>query len=218
MVNADLHVHSHHSIDSCMSYDQLIRACQKKGINCIALADHGTTLGARELSRISPFKVIVCEEVMTPFGEIMGMFLSEDIPDMISVEDAIHCIKEQNGLVCIPHPFDLIRPSAFRDLKKLESIMDNIDIIEIFNSRSLYPAADKKASALAKRYHKVASAGTDAHSSAEIGYVNIRMKDFNNKFEFLTSLSMAKISGKKSNALVHLISTAARLRKQHKRE
>jgi len=217
LLNADLHVHTHHSIDSCMSYDQLIKACQKKGINCIALADHGTTLGAREISRMAPFKVIICEEVMTPFGEIMGMFLREDIPDKISIEDTIRCIKEQNGLVCIPHPFDRIRPSAFRNLEKLESIMDSVDIIEVFNSRSLYPATDKKAAELAKRYHKIMSAGTDAHSPAEIGYVNIEMNDFSNSSEFLKSLSTARISGRKSSVLIHLISTTARLRKQNKK-
>ena len=72
-----------------MSYEQLIAACQRKGINCIAVSDHGTTRGARELSKIAPFKVIVCEEVLTPYGEIMGMFLNEDIPNNISVEDTI---------------------------------------------------------------------------------------------------------------------------------
>ena len=216
MITADLHVHTLHSIDSNMSYDQLIEACQKKGINCIALSDHGTTRGARELSKLAPFKVIICEEIMTPFGEIMGMFLKEDIPNKISVEDTIKLIREQNGLVCIPHPFDRVRPSAFRNLKKLESIMDNVDIIEVFNSRSLYPGIGKKARDLAERYHKVMSAGSDAHSSMEIGYVRIEMPGFDTSSEFLTSLAKARIEGRKSSPLIHLISTTARLRKQSK--
>ena len=214
MLNADLHVHTWHSVDSYMSYDQLIKACQEKGINCIALADHGTTRGARDLVKIAPFKVIVCEEVRTPYGEIMGMFLKEDIPDKISVEETIRLIREQNGLVCIPHPFDMVRPSAFRNLKKLESIMDEVDIIEIFNSRSLYPGIGRKSIDLARRFNKVMSAGTDAHSPAEIGYVNIQMEDFKDSAEFLSSLSRAKIDGKKSSVLIHLVSTTARLRKK----
>jgi predicted metal-dependent phosphoesterase TrpH len=67
LIRADLHVHTRHSVDSFMSYQQLIKACQAKGINCIAIADHGTTLGAREISSIAPFKVIICEEVRTPY-------------------------------------------------------------------------------------------------------------------------------------------------------
>jgi predicted metal-dependent phosphoesterase TrpH len=198
-----------------MSYEQLIKACQKKSINCVALSDHGTTRGARDLSKIAPFKVIICEEVLTPFGEIMGMFLKEDIPNKISVEETLNLIREQDGLVCIPHPFDMVRPSAFRNMKKLESIMDNIDIIEVFNSRSLYPGIGKKAVDLAQRYHKTMSAGTDAHSPAEIGYVCIDMEDFNTSGEFLASLSKAKITGRKSSPLIHLVSTTARLRKQN---
>lgn len=217
MLNADLHVHTWHSVDSYMSYDQLIQACQAKGINCIAVSDHGTTRGAREIDKIAPFKIIICEEVMTPYGEIMGMFLKEDIPNKISLEETIRLIREQGGLVCIPHPFDRVRPSAFRNLKKLESIMDEIDIIEVFNSRSLYPCIGKKSIELAQRFHKVMSAGTDAHSPAEIGYVRIEMEDFNNSTEFLSSLSKAKIEGKKSSVLIHLISTTARLRKKSNR-
>jgi predicted metal-dependent phosphoesterase TrpH len=216
LIKADLHVHTWHSVDSFMSYDQLLKACQIKGINCIALSDHGTTAGARELSKIAPFKVIICEEVMTPFGEIMGMFLKEDIPNKIPVEETIRLIREQGGLVLIPHPFDCVRPSAFRNLKKLESIMESIDIIETFNSRSLYPGIEKRAGDLARRYHKVMSAGSDSHSPAEIGYVCIEMEDFNTKEEFLVSLSKASIQGRKSSPLIHLISTTARLRKQGK--
>lgn len=218
MLNADLHVHTWHSVDSYMSYDQLIKACQKENINCIAVADHGTTQGARDLLNIAPFKVIVCQEIMTPYGEIMGMFLKEDILNKVSLEEAIRLIHDQEGLVCIPHPFDRVRPSAFRNLKKLESIMDCVDIIEIFNSRSLYPGIGNKSIKLAQRFHKVMSAGTDAHSPAEIGCVRIEMEDFNTSTEFLTSLSKAKIQGRKSSVLIHLISTTARLRKQSNRK
>lgn len=218
MITADLHVHSWHSIDSDMLYDQLIKACQQKGINCIALSDHGTTRGARELVKIAPFKVIVCEEVLTPFGEIMGMFLEKDIPNKISVEETISLIREQQGLVCIPHPFDIVRPSAFRDMNKLQSIMDEVDIIEVFNARSLYPGSNGKAKWLAQKYNKVMSAGTDAHSHLEIGGVRVEMQDFETATEFLNSLSVAKISGTRSSPLIHILSTAARMKKRCKRE
>lgn len=214
MIKADLHVHTKHSIDSSMSYDQLIQACLKKGINCVAIADHGTTEGARDLQKIAPFKIIICEEVMTPFGEIMGMFLHEDIRGKVSVEGAIKSIRDQGGLISIPHPFDRIRPSAFRNMKVLESIADKIDIIEVFNSRSLFPGIEQRARNFATRYHKIISAGSDAHSPLEIGYAHVEMADFGTKEEFLSSLSESKLYGKKSSPLIHIISSAARLRKQ----
>lgn len=214
MLKADLHVHTWHSVDSNMSYDQLIKACMEKGINCVAVADHGTTKGARDLQKIAPFKIIICEEVLTPYGEIMGMFLQQDIPGKVSVADAIKLIREQGGLVNIPHPFDRVRPSAFRNVKMLESIADQVDIIEVFNSRSLFPGIESKARDFAARHNKIISNGSDGHSPSEVGYAYVEMANFNTKEEFLSSLSAAKLYGKKSSPLIHLISSAARFRKQ----
>ena len=213
MIKADLHVHTWHSIDSSMSYDQLIESCLGKGINCAAIADHGTTKGARDLQKIAPFKIIICEEVRTPYGEIMGMFLQEDIPWKVPLEDAIKLIRQQGGLVNIPHPFDRVRPSAFRNLRMLESIVDLIDIIEVFNSRSLFPGAESRARAFAAKHNKIISYGSDGHSPSEIGFACVEMADFNTKQEFLSSLSAAKLFGKKSSPLIHIISSAARFRK-----
>ncbi|RPJ60047.1 MAG: phosphotransferase [Dehalococcoidia bacterium] len=214
MIKADLHVHTWHSVDSNMSYDQLINSCQQNGVNCVAVADHGTTKGARDLSKIAPFKVIVCEEVLTPYGEIMGMFLQEDIPNKISVEETISLIRQQNGLICIPHPYDWIRPSAFRNRSKLESVAELADIIEVFNARSMFPGIENKSRDLATRHHKVMSCGSDAHSPQEIGYATVEMTDFNTKEDFLLALSNGKLNCRKSSPLIHLISTTARLRKQ----
>jgi len=213
LIKADLHVHTWHSIDSSMSYDQLIESCLGKGINCVAIADHGTTKGARDLQKVAPFKIIVCEEVLTPYGEIMGMFLQEDIPWKVPLEDAIKLIRQQGGLVNIPHPFDRVRPSAFRNLRMLESIVDLIDIIEVFNSRSLFPGAESRARAFAAKHNKIISYGSDGHSPSEIGFACVEMADFNTKQEFLSSLSAAKLFGKKSSPLIHIISSAARFRK-----
>lgn len=198
-----------------MSYDRLIKACLDKGINCLAVADHGTTRGARDLQKIAPFKIIVCEEVRTPYGEIMGMFLQEDIPDKIPVAETIKLIRKQGGLVNIPHPFDIVRPSAFRNLKVLESIAGQVDIIEVFNSRSLFPGAESRARAFAAKHNKIISYGSDGHSPTEVGCSYAEMEDFNTGEEFLKSLSGAKLHGVKSSPLIHIISSAARFRKQH---
>ncbi|MFA5078901.1 MAG: PHP-associated domain-containing protein [Dehalococcoidia bacterium] len=213
MLRADLHVHTRHSIDSYMSYEQLIAACQSKGINCIGVADHGTTLGAREMSKMSPIKIIICEEVRTPYGEIMGMFLQEDIPDRISVDETVKRIRDQGGLICIPHPYDIVRPSAFRNNKVLEKLADNVDIIEVYNSRSLFPGTEKRALSLAQRHGTLISAGSDAHSPSELGYVIVEMNEFNGPQEFMSSLKYATIHARKSSVLIHLLSVTARVDK-----
>jgi predicted metal-dependent phosphoesterase TrpH len=218
LLKADLHVHTKWSVDSNMSYDQLIDACKRNGINCIAIADHGTTKGAKAVSKIAPFKVIVCEEIRTPYGEILGMFLQEDIPNKISVEETVKAIRQQGGLICIPHPYDRVRPSAFRNAKVLEPLADSADIIEVFNSRSLYPGIAGKARDLALRHNKIMSVGTDAHSPSEIGYAYVEMEDFNSKEEFLSVLSRAKLHGRKTSPFIHLVSTTARFTKKHLQE
>ena len=76
MLKADLHIHTEYSMDCKMPLSQVIERCQQKGINCVAIADHGTVEGALKMQAIAPFKVIVAEEILTPHGEIMGMFLT----------------------------------------------------------------------------------------------------------------------------------------------
>ncbi|MCK4962649.1 MAG: PHP domain-containing protein, partial [Anaerolineales bacterium] len=89
MLKADFHVHTEYSMDCGMSLDTIIERCQRMGINCIAVADHGTIEGALEMQRIAPFTIIVAEEILTPNGEIMGMFLKENVPNGLSVEQTI---------------------------------------------------------------------------------------------------------------------------------
>ena len=105
MLKADLHVHTEYSMDCNTPLEKIINRCRETGINCIAVADHGTIEGALKLKDIAPFTVIIAEEILTPHGEIMGMFLQEGIPSGLSVEQTLACIREQDGLVCIPHPF-----------------------------------------------------------------------------------------------------------------
>ena len=194
-----------------MPLEQIIERCLETGINCLAIADHGTIAGALKLKQMAPFPVIIAEEILTPFGEIMGMFLSEEIPSKLSAEEVIGRIKDQDGLVCIPHPYDKLRLSAFNS-KALEDIMPSVDIIEVFNARSLSPGSNARAQRLVRRFGKLASAGSDAHTPNEIGNAYIEIPEFNGKDEFLKSLAQGKIVGRKSNPLVHLASTQNKLR------
>jgi predicted metal-dependent phosphoesterase TrpH len=175
LFKTDLHIHTQYSMDCNTSLDEIIKRCLQVGINCIAIADHGTIAGALKMREIAPFTVIIAEEILTPGGEIMGMFINEEIPSRLSVEETINRIKAQDGLVCIPHPYDMIRASAFNSSKELAKIMPFVDIIEIFNARSLYPGAQGKAQRLAQKFSKIGSAGSDAHTISEIGSAYIEI-------------------------------------------
>ena len=212
MLKADLHIHTKYSMDCTSPLEQIVERCLDIGINCLAVADHGTIVGALELKKIAPFTVIVAEEILTPFGEIMGMFLSEEIPSQLPVEETVYRIKAQNGLICIPHPYDRFRPSALNS-RAMKSIISSVDIIEVLNARNLTPGSETRAKNLMLKHGKFAGAGSDAHSIPEIGTAYIEMPEFDSKDEFLKSLAQGELKGHRSSPLVHLISTRNKFEK-----
>lgn len=211
MLKADLHIHTEYSMDCSMPLDKIIVRCQELGINCVAIADHGTIEGALEMQRLAPFKVIVAEEVLTPNGEVMGMFLKETIPNDLSVEQTIAQIKAQGGLICIPHAFDIFRPSALGE-KIVEEIAGQIDVMEVFNARCPLLRSSTKALAFARKYDIAQSAGSDAHTLSEIGNAYVEMPEFNGKDDFLQALAQGKVFGHRTNPLTHLSSAWEKLK------
>jgi len=213
LLKADLHIHTKYSMDCKMPLEKIINRCLETGVNCIAIADHGTIEGALKMQAIAPFPVIVAEEILTPRGEIMGMFLKDGIPSGLSVGETMARIKAQGALVCIPHPFDIFRQSAL-DAKIVEEIADQIDVIEVFNSRTLLLRHSTQAQIFAQKYGIPGSAGSDAHTPNEIGRAYVEMPEFNGRDDFLNALVKGKICGQKTNPLVHFGSAWARLKKR----
>lgn len=213
LLKADLHIHTEYSMDCSMPLDVIIEQCQQLGINCITVSDHGTVDGALEMQRIAPFTVIVGEEILTPHGEIMGMFLKESIPSGLSVEQAVSQIRAQDGLVCVPHCFDGFRPSTLNE-KTVEEIVPEIDVIEVFNARSLLNRSHEKALSFADKYNIVRSAGSDAHTPGEIGNAYVEMPEFDDRDGFLHALAKGKINGRRTNPLTHFASAWNKFKKR----
>ncbi len=216
MLKADFHIHTAYSMDCNTSLEDIISRCLESGINCIAIADHGTVEGALKMQSLAPFPVIVAEEILTPHGEIMGMFLKEGIPSGLSVEQAISHIKVQGSLVCLPHPFDTLRGLRL-DSKRLEELVEQIDIIEVFNARSFLVRDSNKARAFAKKYSIPGTVGSDAHTPNEIGNTYIEIREFDGKDDFLQALRESKISRHRSSPLVHFSSTWIKLKNSFNR-
>jgi len=211
LLRADLHIHTKYSMDCDMSLDQVIERCLKKKITCVAIADHGTIEGALKMQSLAPFKVIVAEEILTPHGEIMGMFLQETVPSGQSVARVLDAIKAQGGLVCIPHPYDNLRPSALGG-KILAEIVDHVDLVEAFNSRDVLRRHSTQTKDFARQHDIPTSAGSDAHSLYEIGNAYVEMPEFESQDEFLQSLRQGKIVGRRSNPLHRFNGLEKRLR------
>ncbi len=211
MLKADLHIHTKYSMDCDTPLEKIIERCLGIGINCIAIADHGTIEGALKMKELSPFTIIVAEEILTTQGEIMGMFLTENIPSGLSVEQTISEIRKQNGLVNIPHPFDSIRPTALGE-KLVEEIVAQIDILEVFNSRNLLSPHSISAPDFACKHGLAQSAGSDSHTLGEIGNAYVEMPEFSGKDDFLQALAQGRIYGHRTNPLVHANNVWAKLK------
>jgi predicted metal-dependent phosphoesterase TrpH len=213
MLRADLHIHTADSMDSTTSVEQVVARCLETGISCIAVTDHGAVANALRLKSMAPFPVIVGEEILTPHGEIMGLFLTERVPSPLPAQEAVARIKAQGGLVCIPHPFDRLRGSALGG-RMVEMLLPEIDIIEVFNSRTHLLRDLARALSFAQSHGFAAGAGSDAHTPAEIGRAYVEMPQFNGRDEFLQSLAQGRIFGRRSSPFVHLAGLVARLRKR----
>ena len=198
LFKADFHIHSQYSMDCQTSLKDIIKACQQKKINCIALADHGSIEGALKLREMAPFLVIIAEEILTTSGEIMGMFLNELIPSGLSIEESIRRIKDQGGLLCAQHPFDRFRPDALK-AEIMQKIADQIDVVEVFNARTILMQTSRQAREFAREHSLPQVAGSDAHTAYEIGNAFVEMPEFKDKTEFLQALAKATIHGHRAN-------------------
>lgn len=217
MLKADLHVHTRYSPDSISSPEKIVQRCIDSGINCLAITDHNSIAGALETKRIAPFKVIVGEEILTNSGEIIGYFLTEEIPPHLSPEDTVKRIKDQGGLVCIPHPCDSLRPQSKLQRRALERIMPQVDLIEVYNSRTMLLKDAARASQLAQKHGLPGTAGSDAHVVQEVGRSYIELPEFNDAEQFRKALTQGRITGNRTSILIHFYNIRNRLFKLLKR-
>ena len=218
LLKADLHVHTRYSEDAISPPKLIVQHCLKVGINCLAVTDHNEISGAFEVKRLAPFKVIVGEEVLTNQGEIIGYFLKEKIPDRLSPEETVARIKAQGGLVCVPHPYDLLRSGTRIHPQALEEILPDADLIEVFNSKSMLLRDSTRALKLAQKHGLPGTAGSDAHIIREIGSTYMEIPEFSDAEQFLQSVRRGKVFGHRTSLWMHFyIGIRNRLVKQFQR-
>jgi predicted metal-dependent phosphoesterase TrpH len=203
-------------MDSTASLENIIARCQKKGINCIAVTDHNAVEGGLRMQELAPFTVIPGEEVLTPEGEVIGYFLKEWIPSGQSIEDVFEAIKSQGGLIGLPHPFDTFRGLKM-DIKRLEELAAQVDVIEVFNARAPISRDADKALAFAMKFDLAQTAGSDSHSPIEIGNTYVEMPAFDGKETFLGSLRAGVIHGKRSSMFVHFYTVLAKMKPSNRK-
>jgi glycosyltransferase involved in cell wall biosynthesis len=203
LIDIDLHMHTDHSHDCATPVEVLLATARDQGLGAIAVTDHNVVTGAHEAAakaRDFGVKVIVAEEVKTDHqGEVIGLFIDEQIPRGLSLTETVAEIKRQGGLVYVPHPFD--RMHAVPDYEHLLTIVEDIDLMEVYNPRVAIGSFNEEAERFAAKYRILAAAGSDSHVAQGLGSVRVRMRDFDGPQEFLESLRTAEIVTKPSSLL-----------------
>ena len=212
-LRVDMHCHTRASKDSLNPYDGIVPALDAAGIDRVVITDHDRIEGALRMHAAAPERVIVGEEIRTAEGpDLIGIFLTGLIPKLTPIREACLRIREQGGVVYVPHPFDGRRRGGG---ELLDGIADLVDVVEAHNARTFSREVNERGEAWARAHGKLLGAGSDAHTLGEIGAAHVEVPPFDpHRDSFLAALAHATLVRGTSSPVVTLWSTYATVRKK----
>ncbi len=165
----DLHCHTSASFDSLAKPRDVVRAAAARGLTHLVITDHDRIEGALEARSLAPAEltVIIGEEVRTADGDLIAAYLERVVAPGMSAAETVAAVREQGGLVGIPHPFDRMRGSMLLD-PEMSAVVSLVDWIEVHNAR-LVGRGNEQAAVLAREQGRAGVAVSDAHSVLEVG-------------------------------------------------
>lgn len=205
----EFHAHTHYSKDSLTGLEAFLKRCQMRGIDRVAVTDHNTINGALAMAKLDPERVIVGEEIMTSQGELLAFFVKENVPPLLSPQETIRRLRDQGAFISVSHPFDRLRKGAW-ELPDLEAIVAEVDAIEVFNARCLFPQDNAKAVEFAVKHHKIFTVGSDAHLPSELAAATMTLPPFEDGITLRHALAEAQVHTRYNPFWVHLYSKYAK--------
>ena len=212
MIKVDLHTHSSASPDGGISPEQYLKALEDDGFDCLAITDHNTIDVALSLNKSLGERIIVGEEIATPEGEIIGLFLTKAIAPGQSPLAVVRAIKEQGGLVYIPHPLESLRSGLSR--RALDNLVHDIDIVEVHNGRAVFQNRGPQAATWARINRKVMAASSDAHGHKGLGTAYTMLVEIPNRDNLVRLLKTARFVTNRAPLKTLLYPKINRLRKK----
>ncbi|MEQ1858219.1 MAG: dephospho-CoA kinase [Longimicrobiales bacterium] len=212
-VKLDLHLHTRGSRDCLTDPEAVLARALSLGYARIAITDHDRMGVALDMSARYPQHVIPGEEVKTAEGiDVIGLYLSEEIPKGTPARETIERIKAQGGVAYLPHPY---APGKGGGGRLAEQLAPLCDVVEVFNARLHAAVLNRRAQDLAARTGRLCGAGSDAHTVREIGNAFVELPPHANRADaFLAALAQGRTGGTPASQLVHLASTWAKVRKK----
>ena len=172
---ADIHTHTKYSgmsklrfmrfPDAVSDPSEVVKAAERRGLDVVCVTDHDTLRGARMAERVAgDVEVVVGEEVSTADGEVVGLFINEEIPRGLSAEDTIDRIHSMGGVAVAPHPFSAHCSSLANRLFDLR-----LDGVEFFNAFHRDGYTNDLALRLCNGLSVARTGGSDAHAPMMVG-------------------------------------------------
>ncbi len=171
---ADVHVHTRYSGFGSYSFlhfpesvtepVKAVEAARRKKLDVLCITDHNTIRGATIAKKHArDIDVVIGEEISSADGEILALFIQEEIKPMFSAPETIDLIHEQGGIAVAAHPFS---PHCHSLEKRIHDL--KLDGVEVFNAYH----RDAYSNLMAQTFSpgKLAWLGSsDAHSLDMIG-------------------------------------------------
>jgi predicted metal-dependent phosphoesterase TrpH len=197
-------MHTEHSKDCATPVADLVHRAIELGLGAIAVTDHDTIAGglaarAYVEQHELPLHVVVGSEVKTATGEVIGLYLEEEIPRGMPFADTVEAIRAAGALVYVPHPFD--RLHAIPDPALLRRLVDQIDVFETYNARLYRDAFNRDAERFAERHDLLPGAGSDAHVLEGLGTGAVELPPFHDPESLLLALGQGRIVRRPANLL-----------------
>ncbi len=178
---ADTHVHTYFSgttkykalkfPESVTTPKEQVDRAIKNGYSVICITDHNTIKGGicakNYASGLDEIDVVVGSEINSRDGEIIGLWLNEEVPKGLPIEETLDLIRSQGGVAIAPHPF------SFYVHCLGERIFDlDIDGIEVLNGGHPDGYTNARAQMVCEdnpgRWAQISA--SDAHSTYTAGY------------------------------------------------
>lgn len=181
--------------DCTTTPDELAVAVADSGVEVLCITDHNAIAGAVSLVDELPCRVIIGEELRVGQGEVIGLFLTERVPSGVGLIEAAKRIRDQGGIVYIPHPFDPMRNCLRAEDIDLLVAEGLVDAIEGHNSKTSLDSLNRKAVDYGRENGLRIGAGSDAHVPSALGAGYVLMPDFAGPEDFLTAMDQGVIVG-----------------------
>lgn len=165
-----LHFHTTKSIGTRIDIESIIKPKQavdilaKNNIDVVAVTDHDTTKGCSVMRKYAEKKgilVINGIEFSTADGHLIGLGIDEGIEKIfdrdMDASETVDIIKDNGGVVYIPHPFDIKKEGIGVKVKEIDGI------IEVFNPFNIFGFEDRLADIAAYKLERPRAVGGDAH-------------------------------------------------------